>query len=149
MAERSYDKVSYKSNPVGIRFNLAQEKIALTKSGKQTRQQLVDYLLDNYVNGEAPVLKQIQAAEKRVDAAISNHFENPPTQTMGIGSYVQQPLNKVDNYKLSLAEANTPEKFNNVVKVIDNDRTLMWKQKLEIGEFIKTAKEEKGFIYND
>jgi hypothetical protein len=53
--ERSYAKESYKSNPIGIRFNLAHEKIALMRSKKKTRQQLVDFLLENYVKGENPI----------------------------------------------------------------------------------------------
>lgn len=56
--ERSYAKESFKSTPTGIRFNLKLEKIALSKSQKKTRQQLVDFLLENYVNGENPVLER-------------------------------------------------------------------------------------------
>ncbi|MEO7584889.1 MAG: hypothetical protein ABIS74_17975 [Ferruginibacter sp.] len=50
--ERSYAKKSYKSTPVGVRFNLELEKIAMEKSKAETRQQLVDFLLENYVNGD-------------------------------------------------------------------------------------------------
>lgn len=55
-SKRSYEKESYKSKPTGIRFNLEQERIAFMRTKKKTRQQLVDYLLDNFVKGENPIL---------------------------------------------------------------------------------------------
>jgi len=57
-SKRSYEKASYKSKPSGIRFNLEHERIALMRSKKKTRQQLVDFLLENYVKGENPVVER-------------------------------------------------------------------------------------------
>lgn len=62
--KRSYAKESYKSKPTGIRFNLDQEKVALMRSRKKTRQQLVDFLLETYVKGENPITERLQAIEK-------------------------------------------------------------------------------------
>lgn len=70
--QRSYEKQSFKSKPTGIRFNLEQEKIAFARSRRKTRQQLVDFLLENYVKADVP-LKVIQENT----AAVSEQINMP------------------------------------------------------------------------
>lgn len=73
--QRSYEKQSFKSTPTGIRFNLEQEKIAFARSRKKTRQQLVDFLLENYVKGETPTLDR---QESKVDLPTETY--RPPIE---------------------------------------------------------------------
>lgn len=47
-----YIKENKKGKPTTLRFIDLQVSIAMTKSGKQSKQQLFDWLLDRYVNGE-------------------------------------------------------------------------------------------------
>lgn len=84
--ERSYQKKKYKTEPSGIRFNIAQLKIALAKSRKDTKQELVDYLVNNYVNGENPILERQQPVydAPRLNTNFSDELKQwqEPTQAL-------------------------------------------------------------------
>ena len=84
MIKRSYDKVSYKSNPSGIRFNLEHEKIALIRSKKKTRQQLVDFLLENYVKGENPITERHEPLSEKPYIPPPKEIETRRTPTQWV-----------------------------------------------------------------
>lgn len=89
--ERSYAKESRKSTPTGIRFNLKLEQIALTKSRLRTRQQLVDFLLENYVNGEHPTLeRQIHTTVPHYPTSLTFELESEPEKRKKVAEWIQE-----------------------------------------------------------
>lgn len=78
--ERSYAKKKHKTEPIGIRFNIKQIGIALSKSGKETKQELVDWLINRYVN------------EENIELTIAKHTQ------MQESSKYQTPCPSTNNY---------------------------------------------------
>jgi len=122
--KRSYEKESYKSKPTGIRFNLEQEKIALMRSKKKTRQQLVDFLLESYVKGENPIMERNYSnapAEPPKPPNYNNEISVPPLS--------KPKSNPIDDYTKELKDARTIPEIEAIIKIIKSDVFLDKKQK--------------------
>lgn len=117
MKERSYEKVSFKSNPSGIRFNLEQEKIALMRTGKKTRQQLVDFLLENYVKGEVVTLDR----QDNKPNLPKETYKPPPEIRKSPSEWVQEKREIPDN-----------EAYQDFIKRLDAAKYLTEKERKEI-----------------
>lgn len=73
-----YVKDNKKNVAKGIRFNGVQLNIALGKAKKKSAQQLIDFLIDRFVNGENPILErqpQVYDAPR-----VNTHFTDEPKQ---------------------------------------------------------------------
>lgn len=111
---RSYKKESYKSKPSGIRFNILQEKIAFAKSKTRTRQQLVDFLIDRYVNGETSFLETGEIHPQKQIATTTPIFKEEQKPVIGykrektVEQWASERMELVDaeQYNEWLAELN-------------------------------------------
>ncbi len=115
--QRSYEKQSFKSNPTGIRFNLEQAKIALARSGKKTKQQLVDFLLENYVKGEVPTLER----HENKHTLPQETYKPPPEIKKTPIEWVQEKREIPDNAA-----------FQDFIKRLDAAKYLTEKERREI-----------------
>jgi len=131
-SKRSYEKASYKSKPSGIRFNLEHERIALMRSKKKTRQQLVDFLLENYVKGENPITERAEIKSEPFK------FNQPMIKPM--------PSNPINDYKIELKDAKTIAEIEAIMKVIKNDFILTARDKLMFENYAKVLSKE---MYTD
>lgn len=138
-----YNKDNKKSKlPTSIRFNEAQLKIAMSKSGKQGRQQLIDFLIDRYVNGENPIVERAEPIIRQSIAAYVGIQEQIAKQE------VQQPIDKEGMYRQVISETDTLDGFKKVYKAIEQE-PIHFKTKARLYEYLDKVKTEKGFIYND
>jgi hypothetical protein len=125
--ERSYAKKKHKTDPIGIRFNIKQISIALAKSGKSTKQELVDWLIDRYLN------------EENIELTVARH-----TQQMEASKY-QQPYSlttqnaapkqikrSYDWYSNARKECQTQEDWNELKEMIAADEFLTDNQKFNL-----------------
>ena len=71
-----FSKVSVKTDPTSVRFNKEQLVMAFEKTGKKSKQQLVDFLLDYFVRGSNPILEREGINEVKSVVAENNKPEN-------------------------------------------------------------------------
>jgi hypothetical protein len=122
-----YIKDNKKSkSPTSIRFNEAQLKIAFSKSGKKSRQQLVDWLIDRFINSENPI------QEKQVDYSNNLSNANNWTQAPMIPQQPQQIRRSYDWYKQQRISCNSAEDWNELKKLILDDQYLSESQKINL-----------------
>ena len=161
-----YSKEKSKSNPTGIRFNLGQEKIAMAKTGLKTRQKLVDYLLEDFVNGENPVLSRgmkregelVAIATKAAIATLQDytqptHQVKPITDEKPITNYEvkiePKPISSVmgdfEGMKKEIFACETIAQIKEVDKKI-KVALFSFRQKAELENL---AKQHSATLYND
>ena len=109
--KRSYEKEKYKTDPSGVRFNIEQLRIAMMRSKKKTKQQLVDFLLDSYVKGENPV-------SERYDPLPEKPYVPPP----------REPIRTMEQWIAEKREIEHPDLFEKFIDKL-NRSTLTEKQK--------------------
>jgi len=161
-----YSKEKIKSSPTGIRFNLGQEKIAMAKTGLKTRQKLVDYLLEDFVNGENPVISRgmkreselIAIATKAAIATLQDytqptHQVKPITDEKPTTNYEvkiePKPISSVmgdfEGIKKEIMACQTIPEIESVAKKI-KAALLNFRQKTELEDL---AKKHSATFYND
>jgi hypothetical protein len=70
-----YSKVSLKTTPTSIRFNVKDLEVAFKMSGKETKQTLVDFLLSNYVGGGNPITSRMVGQKEEKSDKKENEGE--------------------------------------------------------------------------
>ena len=127
--KRSYEKESYKSKPTGIRFNLEQERIAFMRTKKKTRQQLVDFLLDNFVKGDNPILS-IQDLTKATNEIKPITDPKPQTNvTHQVLPEKPMAFKTLAQYKAEKLELETEEQYDVWLAQLQADPNFSSKQK--------------------
>ncbi len=145
--KRSYAKISYKSKPSGIRFNLEQERIAFMRTGKKTRQQLVDFLLENYVKGENPVMERLSIQ----DFTKSTNQIHPVTDIKPIQNTIVSvtglppKASLFDDFKAELKDAKTIQQVEEIMKRAKGE-VFTPRQKIELETYAKEISKE---MYSD
>jgi hypothetical protein len=146
-----YNKDNKKSKlPTSIRFNEAQLSIALSKSGKKGKQQLVDFLIDRYVNGENPIIERQPdysnnlAQQKSWTGAAQ--FNQPKQVEIN-----QPPLTQTREqfYIERIRYADNKKELDGINKEAQNDSLLNFFPKRNISEYYQKRLIELGYIYND
>jgi len=118
--KRSYEKEKYKTDPSGVRFNIEHLRIAMMRSKKKTKQGLVDFLLENYVKGENPV--------------IERNYSNTPQQLAALPNYpidqiiIKEPPKSVEQWVAEKREIEHPDLFEKFIDKL-NRSNLTEKQK--------------------
>lgn len=141
-----YEKEGKKGDASSLRFNERQVSIALSRSGKKSKQQLFDWLLDRYVNDESHILERQQ--EQYAVGIDQYRTTDIATQPAQVFQQPQQFLNKEGIYRQAIQEAETMADFKNIYSAIEKD-VLHFRTKSTLYELLQAAKEKKGFIYND
>ena len=146
MNNRSYEKESYKSKPTGIRFNLEQERIAFMRSKKKTRQQLVDFLLDNYVKGENPILA-IQDSTQPTNEVKPITDEKPKTnyEVKIEPKPISSVMGDFEGMKNEIFSCETIAQIKDIDKKI-KVALFSFRQKAELENL---AKQHSATLYND
>ena len=132
-----YIKDNKKSkSPTSIRFNEAQLKIAFSKSGKKSRQQLVDWLIDRFVNGENP----IQERQETIKQFQEVHKLQP----------IQQPsYPQISQEQAFLQECNEAKSYADLNKILGfAKKELEPKSAARVSMYAEHIRKEKGF-YDD
>jgi hypothetical protein len=129
--ERSYAKKKHKTEPVGIRFNILQVAIALSKSKKDTKQELVDWLIERYVNGENPVQER---------QPIQKSISTPPLQVPKMSQY--------EAYAIEIRDIKDNNELRITCEGINADKELQPNEKQRLFQFATHIAKEKGF-YQD
>ncbi len=117
--ERSYEKEKFKTEPSGIRFNIKQLPIALHKSNKKTKQQLVDFLIDMFVNGENPVMERQEESKPEI-----RNYSAPIVQVPKVNQY--------QAYCLEIKSARSLRDFPAIVASIKADSEVGVQEKITL-----------------
>jgi outer membrane protein OmpA-like peptidoglycan-associated protein len=137
-----YQKEDRKTSPTGIRFSEKKLAIALGKSKKKTTQQLVDFLIDKYVNGEnyAVGFDPYKTHETKATAEIIKKVAEPiPTQPQ---------LNQRDAYAQEMNEVNSYTQLKKILNFVDKDNKLSQKEKIQLNQLATFIQQDKG-LYNE
>jgi hypothetical protein len=145
--KRSYAKESYKSKPTGIRFNLEQERIAFMRTKKKTRQQLVDFLLENYIKGENPVVERmgIQDFTKPTNQVNPITDVKPIQNTTVSITGLPPKVSLFDDFISELKECRTIEQVEAVMKRVKGE-AFVPRERVALENFAKEISKE---MYND
>jgi hypothetical protein len=94
-----FSKVGVKTKPTSIRFNEEQLEVALERTGKKSKQQLVDFILDEFVRPSNPITERMEDFNDFAKKAQSAPKINPAsskTVTVPIKPKTEPPGFKSD-----------------------------------------------------
>ena len=135
-----YEKENKKDIAKGIRFNGTRLKIAMSKANKKSAQQLVDFLLERFVNGENPVAERQQEHQSNVP----NYQQVPPQNHVQ-----QQPLpNQLTAYAQEMNEARSYDELKAIVDFVNADDSLGKNDKIQLNQLAGRIQQQKVLYQN-
>ncbi len=135
-----------KGKNTSIRFDETQVSIAFGKSGKATKQKLVDFLIERYVNGEQE--HRVVYAPITPASYDSPKVSHAHTDEAGQWQEPKTPLTKLQRFLENISNADSRSKIESYL--VEAKRSAMqWKDMIIVQNHAKQIMEQKGFIYND